>query len=321
MTENRWGLTIPLGGVPLAAHPALFAQLADLGYTDVWSAEATGTDGVVPLALAVPERRLRLGTAILPAFTRGPALLAQTAATLADAAPGRFVLGLGTSSDVIVSNWNSVPFERPYQRMLDTVRFLRRALAGEKITDTYPTFAVAGFRLGVLPAVPPPIMVAALRPKMLALAGREADGAILNWLSAGDCGTVIPYVREENPAAAIAARIFVLVHDDPATARPMLKKMISGYLTVPVYRRFQVWLGREKALAGLWEAWAAGDRKAAVEAVPDEVVDELCVHGTLEQCRAGVRRYVEQGVDIPIIALLNGGEGVSTLLAGLAPPT
>jgi alkanesulfonate monooxygenase SsuD/methylene tetrahydromethanopterin reductase-like flavin-dependent oxidoreductase (luciferase family) len=154
---------------------------------------------------------------------------------------------------------------------------------------------------------------------MLALAGREADGAILNWLSAEDCATVIPYVRAENPAAAVAARIYVLVHDDPGAARPMLKKMIAGYLTVPVYRRFQVWLGREKALAGLWEAWAAGDRRAAVEAVPDEVVDELCVHGTLDECRAGVRRYVEHGVDIPVIALLNTGEGGAKLLAGLAP--
>jgi alkanesulfonate monooxygenase SsuD/methylene tetrahydromethanopterin reductase-like flavin-dependent oxidoreductase (luciferase family) len=203
--------------------------------------------------------------------------------------------------------------------MLDTVRFLRRALAGEKITAAYPTFTVSGFRLGVLPAAPPPIMVAALRPRMLALAGREADGAILNWLSAEDCATVIPYVRAENPAAAVAARIYVLVHDDPGVARPMLKKMIAGYLTVPVYRRFQVWLGREKALAGLWEAWAAGDRRAAVEAVPDEVVDELCVHGTLDECRAGVRRYVEHGVDIPVIALLNAGEGGLKLLAGLAP--
>jgi probable F420-dependent oxidoreductase len=312
-------MTIPLDGIPLAEHPALYREIADLGYSDVWSAEATGTDGVIPLALAVPETRLRLGTAILPAFTRGPALLAQTAATLASAAPGRFVLGLGTSSNVIVQNWNSIPFERPYQRMLDTVRFLRRALAGEKITQEYRSFTVTGFRLGVLPDSPPPIMVAALRPKMLGLAGREGDGAILNWLSADDCDQVIPYVRDENAGAAITTRIFVYVHDDPAAARPFLKQVVASYLTVPVYREFHTWLGREKALQGMWDAWAARDRKGALAAIPDEVVDELVVHGTPEECRAGLRRYVEHGVNTPVIALLNSGPDVPKLLAELAP--
>ncbi|MBL7494777.1 LLM class F420-dependent oxidoreductase [Frankia sp. CNm7] len=312
-------MTVPLPGVPLAEHPARYAELADLGYTDLWSAEATGADGIVPLALGATERRLRLGTAILPAFTRGPALLAQTVATLADAAEGRFVLGLGTSSDVIVQNWNSIPFERPYQRMLDTVRFLRQALAGEKVTQEFPSFTVKGFRLGMVPPKPVPILVAALRPRMLGLAGREADGAILNWLSPEDCDTVIPYVREHNPDAEIAARIFVLVNEDPAAARQLLRRHVAAYLTVPVYREFQRWLGREKALAGMWEAWAAGDRAGALAAIPDEVVDELCVHGSIEACRAGVRRYVDHGVTTPVIALLNGGPELPKILAGLSP--
>jgi probable F420-dependent oxidoreductase len=318
-TDGRWGITVPLTGVPLAEHPARYGELADLGYTDIWSAEATGGDGVVPLALGATERRLRLGTAILPAYTRGPALLAQTAATLSSAAEGRFVLGLGTSSDVIVQNWNSIPFEKPYQRMLDTVRFLRRALAGEKITETYPSFTVKGFRLGVVPPAPVPLLVAALRPRMLGLAGREADGAILNWLSPDDCDRVIPYVREHNPDAEIAVRIFVLVHDDPVAARQLLRRQVAAYLTVPVYRAFHEWLGRTPALSGLWDAWAAGDRAGALRAIPDEVVDELCVHGSLEECRAGVRRYVEHGVTTPVIALLNDGPDLSKLLAGLAP--
>jgi len=319
LPSGRWGITVPLSGVPLAEHPARYAELADLGYTDLWSAEAAGTDGVVPLALGATERRLRLGTAILPAFTRGPALLAQTAATLATAAEGRFVLGLGTSSNVIVENWNSIPFERPYQRMLDTVRFLRRALAGEKITEAYPSFTIKGFRLGAVPTSPVPLLVAALRPRMLALAGREADGAILNWLSPEDCDQVIPHVRQHNPSAEIVARIFVLVHDDPVAARELLRRHVAAYLTVPVYRAFQEWLGRGPALQGLWEAWAAGDRAGALRAIPDEVVDELCIHGSVENCRAGIRRYVEHGVTTPVLALLHDGRDLSKLLAGLAP--
>nr|WP_230205009.1 LLM class F420-dependent oxidoreductase [Parafrankia elaeagni] len=321
VAAGRWGMTIPLPGVPLPELPAWCGRLADLGFTDVWSSEATATDGIIPLALAAAEPRLRLGSAILPVYTRGPALLAQTAATLAAAAPGRFVLGLGTSSNVIVSNWNSVPFTRPYQRVLDTVRFLRRAFAGEKINEEFPSFTVRGFRLGIAPPTPPKIMVAALRPRMLELAGREADGVILNWLSPDDCDTVLPHVREHGPDAEVIARIFVYVHDgDRERARPALRQLVAAYLTVPVYRQFHVWLGREAALAGMWAAWEAGDRRGALAAIPDEVVDDLIVHGTAEQCRAGLQRYVDHGITTPVLALMNSGPDVADAVSALAVP-
>ena len=111
-------LTIPLSGLPLHSQRDLMAELADLGYTDVWSAESGGSDAFTPLALAsVWAPTLRLGTAIVPAFTRGAPTIAQSAAALADAAPGRFALGIGTSSDVIVQRWNGIPFERPFERV------------------------------------------------------------------------------------------------------------------------------------------------------------------------------------------------------------
>src|SRR5215213_5303023 len=137
-----------------------------------------------PLALAAAwAPSLRGGVAIVPAFTRGPALLAQTAASMADAAPGRFALGIGASSPAIVERWNAIPFEHAFQRTRDVLRFLRRALTGEKVAERYDTFEVQGFRLGVVPEQPPPLLVAALRPGMLRLAGDEGDGAIVNWLS------------------------------------------------------------------------------------------------------------------------------------------
>jgi alkanesulfonate monooxygenase SsuD/methylene tetrahydromethanopterin reductase-like flavin-dependent oxidoreductase (luciferase family) len=167
---TRYGLTVPLAGIGLADHRDVYRELVDLGYTDAWTAESDGFDGFTPLALAAawaPE--LRLGVAIIPAFTRGPALLAQSAAGLADAAPGRFVLGVGSSSNVIVERWNGIPFVQPYQRTRDTVRFLKAALGGEKIRETYETFEVDGFRLGVTIDQQPPILVAALREGMLRL--------------------------------------------------------------------------------------------------------------------------------------------------------
>ena len=102
--------------------------------------------------------------AITPAYTRGPALLAQSLASMADAAPGRFFCGLGASSQVIVANWNGLAFENQYRRIRDTLRFLRMAFSGEKVTEEFETFQVKGFRLARIPEQLPPVYLAALRP-------------------------------------------------------------------------------------------------------------------------------------------------------------
>src|SRR5436190_22140293 len=151
MSTRRYGMTIPFGA-QLADHKELYEELVDLGYTDAWSSEADGTDAFTPLALAAAwAPALRLGCAIVPAYTRGPALMAQSVAAMAEAAPGRFVFGIGSSSNVIVERWNGIPFEDPYKRTRDMVRFLRRALAGEKVDEQFDTFTVKGFRLGRVP--------------------------------------------------------------------------------------------------------------------------------------------------------------------------
>jgi probable F420-dependent oxidoreductase len=301
----RYGMTIPFDNVALHAQREWIEELADLGYTDVWSSEANGADGFTPLALAsVWAPSLRLGNAIIPAFTRGPACFAQCVASLADAAPGRFVLGIGTSSNVIVERWNGIAFDQPYQRTRDMVRFLRAALAGEKVREDYETFSVQGFKLGIRPEQPVPILVAALREGMLGLAGREGDGAIINWLSADDVSTVAPIVRRYGDDKEIVARIFVAPSEDRESVLAMGKFAIAAYLTVPVYAEFHRWLGRGEMLQGLWDHWAAGDRQAALAAIPDELVDQLIVHGSPEACRAHVQRYVDNGVTTPALAIL-----------------
>ncbi|GHF18598.1 LLM class F420-dependent oxidoreductase [Amycolatopsis deserti] len=314
---KRWGITIPLTGVPLTAHRELIERLPALGYTDAWSAETAGTDAFSPLLLAsqwAPE--LRLGTAIVPVYTRGPGLLAMSAATLAEAAPGRFVLGIGASSPVIVQSWNAVPFDKPFARTRDTLRFLRAALAGEKVTAEYETFSVSKFRLERAPEPAPPIMLAALRPGMLKLAAKEADGAITNWLSPTD----VRQVRAEiGPDTELAARIFVCPTTDREAARGLGRMLISSYLTVPVYAAFHDWLGRGEALAPMHEAWRAGDRKRANELIPDEVVDDLIVHGSPEECREKIQSYVDNGLTTPVIALLPTGEDPVRQVEALAP--
>ncbi|HEX4904482.1 MAG TPA: LLM class F420-dependent oxidoreductase [Acidimicrobiales bacterium] len=318
---RRYGMTVPFGA-PLADHKELYEELVDLGYTDAWSSEADGTDAFTPLALAAAwAPTLRLGCAIVPAYTRGPALMAQSVASMAEAAPGRFAFGIGTSSDVIVERWNGIPFEEPYKRTRDMVRFLKLALSGEKVKEEYTGFKVGGFKLSRVPKVQPQILVAALREGMLKLAGREADGAIINWLSADDVKTVAPIVQAAGDGAEkeIVARIFVCPSTDAEQVRGMAKFAIAAYLNVPVYAAFHDWMGRGEQLAPMWEAWKGGDRKAALAAIPDSLVDELIVHGSPEACKEHIGRYFDNGVTTAALAVMPFGIDQRQAVRDLAP--
>lgn len=317
MTQN-WGMTIPFYDRSLADSKELIAELPALGYTDLWSAEVNGADGFVPLAMAgewAPD--VRLGSAIVPVSTRGPGLLAMSAATVADLAPGRFVLGIGSSSPAIVERWNAVEFVKPYARTRDTLRFLRKALAGEKVSEKYETFEIKGFKLERAPKIPPKIVLAALRPGMLHLAAAEADGAITNWLSPDD----VRKVRAEiGPDTELIARLFVCVSEDADKVRELGRWMLAAYLTVPAYAAFHDWLGRGDVLRPMHEAWAAGDRQAALKAIPDEVVDALIVHGDAATCRARIQEYVDNGLNTPVLAPIPGGEvSITQAVRDLAP--
>lgn len=332
---RRWGLTVPLDGIPLAEHERVYREAEDLGVTDFWSYEVDG-DPWVPLALgAAWTRRATLGTAIVGAFTRGPAIIAMGAQAMAEAAPGRFCLGIGAGSSVTVERWNGGRFERPLARVREVVQAVRQALDGETMKVQGRTLAVSGFRLGRPVPGRVPIYVAGLQERMVRQAVRISDGVITNWLSAEDVTQVAGVVRDEARAAgkdpatvALACRIFVCPTDDPTTAREQFRRSIAAYLNVPVYRRFQQWLGRGGALRAMHEAWDRGDRRGAVAAVPDPVVDALGVIGTPDACRRRVLQYCDSGVTIPILQLMNlqtnpearAAESLAMLRA-LAPPS
>ena len=180
------------------------------------------------------------------------------------------------------------------------LQFLREALAGGKITREYETFSVNGFRLDPAPEVPPALALAALRPGMVKLAAAEAGIAITNWLAPKD----VPKVRGVAGAdCELVARIFVCPTADADTARYIGRRMIAAYLTVPVYAAFHQWLGRGEIIEPMLTAWNAGDRKGALAAIPDALVDELVIHGPAEQCRDRVAEYHAAGLDTPVIAI------------------
>jgi probable F420-dependent oxidoreductase len=307
---KRWALSVPLDGFTLAEHADIAREGERLGYSDAWSFEVDGLDCFSPLAVVAAATEMRVGTAIANVYTRGPATLAISAAGLAEIAPGRFCLGIGAGSQPIVESWNSGAFQRPATRVREMAQFLRQALAGERVVFRGETFSVDGFRLSRRPESPIPIHVAALRPGMLRVAGEVADGAILNWLAPEDVAQSVGVVREaarqagRDPLAIeITARLIINVDPPSPESDLAVRRHITAYLNVPVYRAFHEWLGRTEALAPMWDAWSRGDRKGALAAVPEGVARDLILRGSMADIRASVRRYLDAGIDTAFLSL------------------
>lgn len=301
------GVTVPFDGLSLSDHREPLQRLVDAGYEEISTGEVNGCDALTPLILFGGwQPQLTLSVAIVSAFTRGPALLAMTAAAMAEAAPGKARFGIGAGSDRIVEEWNGIPFVRPYTRVASVLRFLRETLTSSSSDASAAVLGSSGFRLARIPPVPPKLMLAALGPRMQRLAKAEADGVIVNFLAASDLARIHDHIaetpREVDSRFEIEARVFVIPGDDSATEMTA-RRQIAAYLTVPVYTAFQRWLGRGPELEPLLEAWAAGDRRRAIDVIPDHFVSDLFITGSSEQCAEGIRRYASSGVDIVTVAL------------------
>jgi probable F420-dependent oxidoreductase len=304
---TRVGVIAP-HAVPLHQLPAFAAELTGLGYTDFWAGESDRADGITPLALvAAADDRLAVGTAIVPVFTRGRALLAQIAASLASAAPGRVTIGVGASSPAIVEGWNGIAFREPLQRVRDTIRYLRDALRGERVEG--------GFRLGNVPPVPPALAVGALRPQMLRLAGREGDGVVLTSLAAADVAPLLDHVEPSHPDFAVIAWVTVCVVTDPSEldrALTVARRRVGRYLLTPTYARYHRALGRGALL----------DRMGTnPDDAPEALIRDLVVIGSPDECRAQLRAFADAGVTTLLYEVLPGVGDLSAALQLLAPGT
>lgn len=302
--QKRWSLSVPLDYFTLAELPEIAREAESLGYTDAWSLEVDGIDCFSPLAVIAQNTNMRMGTAIANVYTRGPATLASSAAGIAEMAPGRFNLGIGSGSQPIIEMWNGGKFVKPATRVKEMAQFLRQVFAGERVVFDGEVIKVDGFRISRPLSQPVPIHIAALREGMLRVAGQVGDGAIINWLSAEDVKKSVGVVREaareagrDPQAIEITARLMVNIDEPGPETDNILRRGINAYLQVPVYKEFHKWLGRTEILTPMWDAWTSGDRKGALAATPQQVVDDLYVHGTPEQRNQHVRRYMEAGVD------------------------
>jgi probable F420-dependent oxidoreductase len=308
---TRWGLTLPLPNLPLREHADFVRRAEAAGYTDIWSGETNGPDGFTPLAAAAAwTESARLGTGVVGVFTRGPALLAQQAVALADVSGGRFALGIGASSDRIVEGWNRMPFERPLTRMAETVDFLDAAFAGER--------TATGFKLEQPPAEPPPIILAALRGKMLRLAVERAAGAFTNFLPLAGLQKVTEQLQGAPEGFELLCRFFCLPGEREQT-EPLARFMFASYITVPVYEAFFRWLGYGERIDEMVTAWKAKDREAAIAAAPWDLIEDTFIFGSPDEMRERLNAFVEGGITLPILTPITTPDRMGELIEALAP--
>ena len=308
---QRWGLTLTVPMLPHSEHEEIVRRAEAVGYTDVWTGETNGPDGFTPLALCCEwTERMRLGTGVVGVFQRGPALLAQQAAALADASGGRFALGIGASSDRIVEGWNRMPFERPLSKMSETIEFLREVLGGGR--------ADGGFRLEQPPAQPVPIVVAALRGKMLRLAKEKGDGAFTNFLPLADLPRVTAALDGAPEGFELLCRFFCLPgrRDE---VEPLARWMFASYATVPVYEAFFRWLGYGDEIEEMVAAWKRKDRDAATAAAPWDLIEDIFVFGEPDEMKARLARFVDDGITLPILTPVTTPDRFGELIEALAP--
>jgi probable F420-dependent oxidoreductase len=291
--------------------PELARHAERLGYTDAWSYESFGAEAFSPLAAAaVATTKMRLGTAIVPVFTRPPALIAMSAATLQQISGGRFILGLGISTAPIVEKWMNVPYSRPLTHLRETVAALRAIFRGEKTTVAGQAIKIDGFRLDLAMEKPPPIYLAAQGETMLRTVGEIGDGLITNFITPAKLPQMLAHVREGAKAAGrsadgfdVVCRIMAAVDEDEGVILPLMRRALTAYLTVPQYNKFfqEIGYGNEAQLA--MDAWKAGDRKKAVSAVPEEMVDSIFLIGSADKCRRRLKEYEQAGVTATALQL------------------
>ncbi|HJR45470.1 MAG TPA: LLM class F420-dependent oxidoreductase [Actinomycetota bacterium] len=314
---KRLGVTVPLPGFDVKAACDLARRAEDIGYTDAWSSEVSGPDAFsVASAVGVSTTSMRIGCAIAPSFTRSPALIAMSALAASQASRGRFCLGLGASTPTIVENWMGVPFEKPVTRTRETVEIVKRALAGDKVDFEGETARVKGFRLEGAPAEVP-IFLAALGPKMMALANERADGIALYAVTEEG----VRIARAAAPDLELVARLICIPDQPEEEVKAFARFLLTPYIAADGYNPWIARQGFEDEARAVKTAWDARERSAAVEAVSDRLVDALVISGPAAACKERLESLRDAGLDTPVLLLIaqQGPAAALQMVEAMAP--
>ena len=302
-------MPVDIGLTPLAMPVGEFADLAreaeTRGYRTAWVGEAAGAEAIVLSTLiASHTRSLQIANGVIPVQTRTPIVYGQAAATLAHLAPGRFALGLGLSSEIIVGQWHGLPFTPSIQQMREAVQIIRMAAAGERVNFEGRFYHLRNFRLAIpSPSSPPKIYLAALGPRMCELAGEVADGVLFTWMPPEAVAASVRHVEAGATRAGrslkdvdVAIYVRACVTDEPAPVREALAREITGYAIVDAYARFFSECGYGDEVQAVNAAWKAGDRNGAVKGISDRFLDGLGAVGSAAFCREQLDAFARVGV-------------------------
>ena len=284
------------------------------GVESVWMPEAWGRDAFLTLAaITRSTAHVKLGTGIVNVYSRSPAALAMSAATLDELSNGRAILGLGCSGRRVVERWHGIQYERPLTRVRETVEIARLALSGAVTDFQGSVFHVSDFNLAMdRPQRKIPIYVAALGPKMLNLAGEIADGVLLYLHPLSLIPNAIDVVRKGASKAGrqidevdVAALLPTAVSENRREARYGVARAIAYYVggMGSYYRRLIGESGFESEASKISSAWGRGDRVSATAAVSDRLIDSVAVAGSPDECRRRLQDFRNSGVTLPILSL------------------
>ncbi len=316
---QRTALTLPdPRGVDATIELARWAEAE--GYDDLWFADSSGIDALTTAAaVAIATERCRIGTAIIPVYSRTPAVLASTTHVLNKLSKGRFILGLGSSSQTMMENWHGQKFEKPLTRVKETAQLVRSMLLGEKSDFDGETVSSHGYRQLPLESGEQLIYMAALRGRMLEAAAEFSDGVILNLFPIDALPRMMEHIRIGAERAGkrledieIVCRHQVIVTNDREAARNMIRSAFAPYYATPVYNAFLAWAGYEEVARTIAEGWAAKDRNKTTGALDDRLVEDIALLGTREECQERIREYAAGGITTHIISCVSPKEALAT---------
>ena len=316
---QRTALTLPdPRGVEETIEMARWAEAE--GYDDLWFADSSGVDALTTAAaVALNTTRCRIGTAIIPVYSRTPAVLASTTHVLHKLSNGRFILGLGSSSQTMMENWHGLHFSKPLSRVKETTQLVKQMLTGEKTGFDGTTVKSHGYRQLPLEPGAQLVYMAALRAKMLEAAAEFSDGVILNLFPKDALPKMMDHIGIGAKRAGrkpddveVVCRHQVIVTDDKPAARNLIRKGFAPYYATPVYNKFLAWCGYEDVAATIREGWAAKDRDKTTGALSDQLIDDIAIIGSKEECQDRIREYGEMGITTHIISCVSPGEAQQT---------
>ena len=305
---KRIAVTLPMG--PKLEDSITLVEWAEAnGFDDVWFSDAMAPDSLTMAAAVAPHtQRMRVGVAVTPVYTRTPAVFAATANVLAQLLPGRFVLGLGSSSETIMERFNGIKMDKPLTRVKETAIIVRSMLAGEKSDFDLSTLTSRGYRQEPLPE-PPPIYLAALRPKMIEMAAEHGDGVVFNLWPQKALPKMLEHVEIGAKRAGkriedieIVNRSLVMVTDDVEDAKARFRNNYAPYYANPVYNNFLKWAGYGDEAEGILAGWAARDRELSTGSITDEMIETVVTIGDIDKVQRRIREDAATGIDTTIIA-------------------